>query len=318
MTTVSAPVEAPRPIPSRGTPGLRLISSEFRKIFTTKSWWLFGIGSLAFTALALWANGAQAARELVEAKNSTATFEPPPASAHVPPEEVARAKADFLAAHDLHAQTIKHAAALYTSGQFFGLMLVLLLGVIVVTNEFQHQTATTTFLTTPHRTRVIVGKLVAGIGLALGFWVVTELVDLGVGLLFFNHEGLANGLGDWPVQRAILLNGVGYLLWAIFGVGLGTLIRNQIGSVIVGMVIYLIGYAGGIAVFGLIRAFLIHRDGVLTAAVIMPSIASQIMISPDKLYEQSAAWWVGAIVMIGWAVLSGGIGILLMRRRDIS
>ena len=120
------------------------------------------------------------------------------------------------------------------------------------------------------------------------------------------------------LARAILLNVAGYLLWVIFGVGLGTLMRNQIGSVITGMVIYLIGYAGGILVFTLIRQFLIHREGVLTAAVVMPSIASQIMISPDKLYPESAAWWVGALVMIGWAMLSGGVGVLIMRRRDIS
>ena len=50
----------------------------------------------------------------------------------------------------------------------------------------------------------------------------------------------------------------------------------------------------------------------------MPSIASQIMISPDQLYPQSAVWWVGALVMIGWAILAGAIGVLIMRRRDIS
>jgi hypothetical protein len=163
-----------------------------------------------------------------------------------------------------------------------------------------------------------VSKLVAGIGLAAVFWAVTQAIDVVAGMLLFNHEHLSNGLGEWPVTRAIIFNLAGYVLWAVFGIGLGVLIRNQIGSVIVGMVVYLIGYAGGIAIFVLIRSFLIHRDGVLTAAVIMPSIASQIMISPDKLYPQSAVWWVGALVMIGWAILAGSIGVLIMRRRDIS
>ena len=37
-----------------------------------------------------------------------------------------------------------------------------------MTNEFFHQTATTTFLTTPHRTAVILAKLVAAIVLGAG------------------------------------------------------------------------------------------------------------------------------------------------------
>ena len=60
------------------------------------------------------------------------------------------------------------------------------------------------------------------------------------------------------------------------------------------------------------------RDLLKSSAVSLPSIASQIMISPDKLYPQSANWWVGAVVMIGWSVIAGAVGVLLTRRRDIS
>jgi hypothetical protein len=52
--------------------------------------------------------------------------------------------------------------------------------------------------------------------------------------------------------------------------------------------------------------------------VSLPSIASQIMVSPDKLFPESPAWWVGALVMVGWSVLFGLIGVYLTRRRDIS
>ena len=51
------------------------------------------------------------------------------------------------------SQVAALAANIYTSGQFFGLLFVMLLGMILVTNEFFHQTATATFLTTPQRTR---------------------------------------------------------------------------------------------------------------------------------------------------------------------
>ena len=52
------------------------------------------------------------------------------------------------------------AANIFTSGQYFGGLFVLLLGILLITNEYYHQTATATFLTTPHRTKVIVAKLI--------------------------------------------------------------------------------------------------------------------------------------------------------------
>jgi ABC-type transport system involved in multi-copper enzyme maturation permease subunit len=302
-------------IPYVGVPGLSLIRSEFRKIFTTNAWWLFGLVSVVITGLAMWGNMAQAAGDIAFARSPAADFKLGPGAS---PEQVAEAQQRFAEAHDLHAQLVKAAGSIFTSGQFFGLVLVMLVGVLVITNEFQYQTASATFLTTPQRSRVVFGKLVAAIALALSYWLVSQLISLGSGLAFFHNIDATNSLGEWPVQRAMLFNAAAYVLWAIFGFGLGTLIRSQIGSVVTGMAVYLIGYVGGIGVFVLIRTYLIHGDWVLTAAVSMPSIASQIMISPDKLYEQSAAWWVGALVMIGWSLVAGTIGLLLTRRRDIS
>ncbi len=315
MSVATQSPAGPVAIPHTGTPGLRLVRSEVSKVFSTNAWWLFGLGTLVIGGLALWANLAQAAGNLAEARRGAGERL---VTDGIPPEDVARVQAEFTAAHDLHLQAIKAAGSIFASGQFFGLLLVLLLSALVVTNEFQYQTATATFLTTPHRSRVVLGKLVAGTGLGMLFWLVLQVVNLVAGLLFFRAEHLTNGLGEWDVQRVILFNALAYLAWAVLGIGLGTLIRNQIGAVVTSMVVYLVGYAGTIVVFQLIRLYLIHKDGVLTAAVIAPTIASQIMVSPDKLYPQSAAWWVGALVMLGWSVLAGGIGILLTRRRDIS
>jgi ABC-type transport system involved in multi-copper enzyme maturation permease subunit len=309
-TTEERPV-----IPVVGVPGLRLVRSEIRKITTTNAWWLFGLASVAITGLSLWGNMAQAAGDIAVARNTHAVFR---AKAGMSEAELAEAKAFFVQQHDLHYQSITAAGNIFTSGQFFGLVLVMLLGILVITNEFQYQTATATFLTTPHRTRVVFGKLVAAIGLGFAFWLVSQAMSMVSGLIFFHNIDLTNSLSEWPVQRAIALNMLAYLLWAVFGFGLGTLIRNQIGSVVTGMIIYLLGYVGGIGAFVLIRTYLIHGDWVLTSAVVSPSIASQVMISPEKLYPQSAEWWVGALVMIGWSLLAGLLGILLTRRRDIS
>jgi ABC-2 type transport system permease protein len=314
--TVQAPPAAERPvIPHVGIPGLRLVRSEIRKITTTNAWWLFGIASVAFTGLALWINMAQAANDIGIARDTTDVFRP---GRGMSAAEIAAAKAEFVQLHDLHLQAVTAAGNIFTSSQFFGLLLVMLVGVLVITNEFQYQTATATFLTTPQRTRVVFGKLFAVLGLGFVFWLVSRAVSFAAGLLFFHNIGLTNSLGGWPVQRALVFNLVAYLLWALFGFGLGTLLRGQIGSVVTAMVIYLVGFVGGLGVFNLIRSYLIHGDWVLTSAVAMPPIASAVMVSPEKVYPEAAPWWVGVLVMIGWSFTAGAIGVVLNRRRDIT
>ena len=84
----------------------------------------------------------------------------------------------------------------------------MLLGIIVVTSEFFHQTATTTFLTAPHRTAVMLAKLAAAAVLALLFWLVTTVLNLIFGALVLNSvgPGLASSASG-AVWRAIALNG---------------------------------------------------------------------------------------------------------------
>jgi ABC-type transport system involved in multi-copper enzyme maturation permease subunit len=302
---------AARPeIPHVGVPGLRLVRSEFRKIFTTHAWWLIGLGTLFFTGLALLANTLRAAETLDEVERG-----------FVPPKGMSPAEATAIAADpywDVNQQLINQAASIFTSGQFFGLLLVLLLGVLVATNEFHHQTATATFLTTPKRSRVVAGKLVAGIGLAMLFFLVSQVINLVVGSAFFASRGQPTSLGEWSVHRPMLLNALAYLLWAIFGLGLGTLIRSQIGSVVTGLVVYLVGFLGGILVFNLIHEFLIKEDWVLTAAVGMPAVASVIMTSPTLVYDEAAPWWGGALSLVAWSLIFGLVGLVLTQRRDIS
>ena len=51
--------------------------------------------------------------------------------------------------------------------------------------------------------------------------------------------------------------------------------------------------------------------------MLVPSIASQLMISGTEL-PGSPPQWVGAVVLIGYAVVAGAVGTLIIRTRDIS
>ncbi len=103
-----------------------------------------------------------------------------------------------------------------------------------MTNEFNQQTATTTFLATPIRSKVVLAKITAVLVVAVGFWLITTVIDLIVGASFFSNRGFDSGLDQWPIQRAILLNLLVFALWAIFGVGIGLVLRNQTAAVLVG------------------------------------------------------------------------------------
>lgn len=312
MTTIAPTVSLGKPGPAP----VRLIRSELLKIRTTNVWWLFGIGVFVFTALALLVWILVANSQIDTALHaSNDVFTPPP---NTSPAEVEGLRQQFEVEHDIKRTLISNAAQIYTSGQFFGLMFVMLLGAILVTNEFFHQTATATFLTTPRRTAVILAKLGTAMLAALFFWVFTTAISLLAGTIFFSAKGFGTQLDQWPVVRAILFNGLAYGLWGILGVGLGVLIRNQIGAVLVGAVGYVIGTQAIQVIVYLINAYVIKKAWVFTAMVAWPAVASNVMISPEKAFPYAPDWWVGLLVLIGYGLVFGTIGTLITRKRDIS
>jgi ABC-type transport system involved in multi-copper enzyme maturation permease subunit len=272
-----------------------LIRGELLKIRTTNTWWLFGLGIVGFTGLALLIN-------LIVANETLSN-------------RITDPEGDNLSPAD---QLISQAANVYTSGQFFGGLFVLLLGMLLITNEFYHQTATATFLTTPHRSAVVTAKLITGMAFAALFWLIITIIDIAIGSLFFTSWGYSASLAEWEVQRAVLFNLLAFVLWAILGVGFGALIRNQVGAVVTGTLLYLIGTQLAQAVFFLIREYVIHDDRVLTAMVVVPAVAAQVLISPTELYPEAPAYWVGGLVMLAYGIVAGLAGILIMRTRDIS
>jgi ABC-type transport system involved in multi-copper enzyme maturation permease subunit len=283
---------------TKGPTASHLIRSEYLKIRTTNTWWILALGSVLTTALALLVNCLQADQFL----NSPPTSTDPSQQANLA----------------LQGDPLTIASNIYTSGQFFGGLFVMVLAILVITNEYYHQTATTTFLTTPHRTSVVAAKFVTSVIAALPFWLVATVMDIVAGLIFYNSEGVNNPLGQWGVIRAIIVNLAIYGLWAIFGIGIGVLIRSQIGATVTATLLYVVGTTiAGIIVF-LIHQYLIKRDWVISLQVLIPSQAAAIATSPTKTFAESPPAWVGAAVMIGYGVVLCVIGTSIMRKRDIS
>jgi ABC-2 type transport system permease protein len=275
---------------------MRLVAAELTKIRTTSTWWVFGLILLPLWALALLYNWGTT--------NLTSQI---PADAEVPPDQ-----AELLR---VTGSAINVATNLYTSGQFFGVLLAMLLGAILVTNEFHHQTATTTFLVTPHRERVVLAKLAAGVLLGLLFWLITTVLNLLAVPFVLRQLDVPVQLGEPAVWRSLGLNALAYALWAILGVGAGVLIRSQIGAALTLSIGYLVGTIGGSIAFLLLAEYVAKFFEKLS--VLVPTTASALMISGTEL-PGNPPRWVGAVVLIGYALVTGIIGTLIMKRRDVS
>jgi ABC-type transport system involved in multi-copper enzyme maturation permease subunit len=263
-----------------------LIRSEILKIRTTNVWWLLSIGVAVFTAIALAANCIIAHVQLTSGD-----------------EQGGRPSVTDLAAN------------IYTSGQVIGLLLAMVMGVLIVTNEFHHQTATPTFLTTPIRSRVIAAKVVTAVAWGLVFAVLSTVLSLITGAVFLASANVSTELGNGDVIKSVLLNILAYGIWAVFGVGIGTLIRNQIGSIVVALVLYfVVDLSVHAALFALADYF--HHNWIGEVYYYLPSGASSVMTS-SGLLQYAPAWWAGALTLAGYGIVAGLVGTAVTSRRDI-
>jgi len=274
------------------------------KIRTTNTWWLFLTGVVVFTALALWTNGVSQHFVLYPPLSTMGAAERAQAIAQA---AQARTPAGVAAI----------ATSMMTSGQFFGVLFAMLIGVLVVTNESAHQTATATFLACPRRTTVIAAKLAAAVLFGALFWLASTVIDAVVTPLYLHAQHVSISLTSWIVVRSVLLSLLAFVIWAIFGTGLGTLINSQIAAVIAGLASYLAGYLVVEIIFQLI--YLVYRHGwILGAPVIAPAVATRVMITPGRAFPHAPPQWAGLAVMIGYAAVFGAIGIVLTKRRDVT
>jgi ABC-2 type transport system permease protein len=109
-----------------------------------------------------------------------------------------------------------------------GAVLVLIIGILISAGEYRHGTAADTFLTTPRRHRVVTAKLIVGAAVGLAVGALTSVVCVGVAALLYNAKGAAFPFDDTEVWLTLGGTLVYTTLFAILGVALGTLIRNQV------------------------------------------------------------------------------------------
>jgi ABC-2 type transport system permease protein len=282
-----------------GTTLVRLLRAEFMKLRTTSTGWLFLTGFIVFAVAALTINGFGSHYQLYPQQGLTSRAQGLAEAAQ------ARSPAGLAAI----------AASMMTSGQRVGVLFALLLGVVIVTSEFASQTAAVTFVTVPRRVMVIWAKVAAAACCGALFWLVSTVMAAVATPLFLYTQHVSTSLAGWTVTRSVLLNLLGFVAWAVFGLGLGAVLRSQMASVIAAVGVYA-GSFGAMLVFTLLYN-LFHQGWLLGAPVIAPALAYAVMIMSGQAFPNAPAGWVGGVIMTGYTVALVAGGIALTKRRDV-
>ena len=184
-----------------------------------------------------------------------------------------------------------------------GALVALLLGVLMVTSEFRHNTVTVSLLQSPRRGRVVTAKALIAMSVGLGLGLAALAIVLAVGLV-------SGAIQPQLVNGDIALRVVGlvltYPLYALLGTATGCLIpRNQPLAVVI-PVLWLAGLES-LALSSIPQSMRVWSFLGTTAA--LQNAGDVPLVLPI---------WAGAGALLGYALLLLGAGALRVARADIS
>jgi ABC-2 type transport system permease protein len=250
-----------------------LIKGEFAKLFSTKLWLWLLLGAIAFTAFIV---------------SITIGFD---------------GQADNGGSPRLI--TPDGQRNLFSSAGAAGVW-ALILGAIAVTGEFRHQTATPTFLATPHRGRVVIAKLIAYLIVGIGYGIATIVTAVAIALPWLSAKNIDISLGSNEIPGVLIGVAAGVAVYALLGVGLGALIRNQIAAVVGGLV-YLFVLEPILAAVPKVRDYYQYLPGGANSAL------TRRFIGVDLLQPYQ-----GGLLLVAYGLVFAILGTWLAVRRDVT
>lgn len=184
-------------------------------------------------------------------------------------------------------------------------LFTLLIGILVATGEFRHNTATATFLITPGRVRVAAAKAVAVAVVSLVVALIATAVTLAITVPWLSALGFDLSIFSGTAIGALAGAVAGTVLYGLLGFGFGTAVRNQIGAIVVALVwTFVLGSAVGIFLPSVGRW--------------LPDLAVSALVGQQEIMPQLLSVWGGALVMIGWVAAALAAGTVLLKRRDLA
>jgi ABC-2 type transport system permease protein len=109
-----------------------------------------------------------------------------------------------------------------------GAVVMLIVGILISAGEFRHGTATDTFLATPRRSQVLQAKLTLGAGLGAGVGLLTAVAGIAVAAVLYPARSATLPVDSVDVLLALPASVVYASLFAVLGVAIGALLRDQV------------------------------------------------------------------------------------------
>lgn len=186
-----------------------------------------------------------------------------------------------------------------------------ILGVLGITTEFRYQTITPTVLQTPSRWTVVAAKLLSYAIIGLAYALACLAVQLMIALPWLSAKGIDFSLSDPDLRRAIFGFPVIFLLFAIMGIGVGALLRNQIVAMVVGLV-FLLALENILVAIPKVRNAYPYLPGGAMQGVLYPADEP----GPDgvDLFSTTGS----LLVLLAWALIPALIGAAYTLTRDIT
>jgi ABC-2 type transport system permease protein len=183
-------------------------------------------------------------------------------------------------------------------------VLLLILGIIGMTQEYRHRTATPTFLTEPRRGHVVIAKLIAYALASTLFALIVVAVNY---LVVAIHAGARGDAPPLDAENLATLgrSGLALVIYAVIGVGIGALLRNQVGAIV-----------GGLVYLFVVEPVIRSIPATAGAYKWMPGGALEALTAtfqgPDLLNG-----WQGGLLLIAYGLMAALLGTLLAVRRDV-
>ena len=182
-----------------------------------------------------------------------------------------------------------------------------LLGAMSITAEIRHGTIRPTFLATPRRGRVITAKLIAGALTGVAIGLLAEGLTAAIEAAGLAARGIHIQLTAGDYLQLFAGGAAAGALFAAIGVGLGAIVRQQVGA-IVALCVWLL----------LIETTLIGN--IPSAGKYAPGAAAGAIAGAIQTQTPAnlVAPVLGLLFLAAYAAVAAGAGALLTNRRDVA
>ncbi|MFV0285515.1 MAG: ABC transporter permease [Demequina sp.] len=207
------------------------------------------------------------------------------------------------------------AMTIYGLAVSFGYVFPAILGALAVTGEMRHRTIDTTLLADPHRGRIIGAKLAAVAPFAALFGIAGMAAAVATGAAGLALADSPTYLDDPATWGSIGMGVVALTTWGLVGVGLGAAVPHQ-----VVVIVALIGWTQ--LVEPVLRLVLSLIEPLAGMAAYLPGAAGDAMVGASFYSSTGSAGllspWAGFGVLLAYGAIAAVVGWLVTFRRDLS